>query len=74
MISNIELAKKLDSTLQSIMRALDDTVAVVRKEAPLEGDRYATAVGTVFMCIYEQILDPIYVKHPEIAPTLWRES
>ena len=32
---------------------------------------YASAVGTVVMCLYSHILDPIYVDHPEMAPPSW---
>ena len=71
MIADIELAKQLDSVLRGVMLALDESAALVRRQSEPEAARYAAAVGTVFMCIYSHILDPIYEDHPEIAPAGW---
>jgi len=71
MIANKELAKELDSVLQGVFLALDQSAALVRERSEAEAEAYATAVGTVFMCIYSHILDPIYCDHPDIAPPLW---
>jgi hypothetical protein len=71
MIADKELAKKLDSVLREAMLALDQSAALVRKESPSEAAAYATGVGAVFMCVYSELLDPIYVDHPDIAPQSW---
>lgn len=71
MIANRELANELDSVLQDVFRALDQSAALVRERSESEASAYAAAVGTVFMCIYSHILDPIYCEHPDLAPPLW---
>jgi hypothetical protein len=71
MITDRELAKKLDSLLRGVMLALDQSAALVREQSEHEAARYAAGVGAVFMCINSHLLDPIYVDHPDIAPPSW---
>jgi hypothetical protein len=71
MIADKELAMQLDSVLREVMSALDQSAALVRKKSPTEAAAYATGVGTVFMCVYSELLDPIYASHPDIAPPSW---
>jgi hypothetical protein len=71
MILDANLAKELDAILQGVFRALDESAALVRERSDSEAEAYATAVGEVFMCIYHEILDPIYRDHPELAPPSW---
>jgi len=67
MIENKELARELDSVFQSVCLALDQSAALVRKRSETEAEAYATAIGKIFMCIYAEVLDPIYGEHPDIA-------
>jgi hypothetical protein len=71
MIADKELAKQLDAVLREAMSALDQSAALVRKKSPSEAAAYATGVGAVFMCVYSELLDPIYTAHPDIAPPHW---
>jgi len=71
MITDKELAKKLDVVLRETMLALDRSAALVRKESPSEAADYVTGVAAVFMCVYSELLDPIYFDHPDIAPPSW---
>lgn len=71
MISNKELAKELASILQDVMLTLDKSAALVRDRSAVEAEAYATAVGKTFMCIYSEILDPLYCDHPDLAPPGW---
>ena len=71
MIANKELAKQLSSVLNEFMLILDQSAALVRKESPSEAAAYAAGVGAVFMCVYSELLDPIYVDHPDVAPPSW---
>jgi hypothetical protein len=71
MIADKELAKRLDAVLRAVMTAMDESAALVRQESPSEAAAYAAGVGAVFMCVYSELLDPIYIDHPDIAPPLW---
>ncbi len=72
MIANRELASELASTLQSVMLSLDQSAAIVRqRSSEQEATAYATAVATIFMCIYGELLDSIYCDHPDLAPPQW---
>jgi hypothetical protein len=72
MIADKELAKELSSILNDVMQSLDRSAALVReRSAESEANDYATAVGSIFMCIYGQILDPLYCRHPDLAPAQW---
>jgi hypothetical protein len=73
MIANRDLAKELNSVLQGVFRALDQSAALVRQRSEKESAAYATAVGKIFMCIYSEILDPIYCEHPDLAPPHWEK-
>jgi hypothetical protein len=71
MISDNDLAKELTTLVQSALQILDRSAALVRERAEHEAAAYVTAVGKTFMCVYSEILDPIYREHPGLAPQLW---
>lgn len=72
MIEDKELAKEVDLILRGVFSALDQSAALVRQRSN-EGEvaTYVAAVGKVFMCIYAEIVDPLYCDHPDLAPPLW---
>ena len=74
MIANKELAKEIDVILRSVFSALDQSAALVRQQSEEEAAAYVTAVGKVFMCIYAEIVDPLYCDHPDLAPPLWNKD
>jgi hypothetical protein len=74
MIKNKDLAKELDIVLKGVCLALDESAALVRKRSEEEAAAYAAAIAKIFLCIYSEILDPLYCDHPDLAPALWERD
>ena len=74
MIREKRLASEINDELRDICQRLDESAALVRKEAPEECRLYAIAVARVFDTINTQIFEPLYREHPEIAPSDWNVS
>jgi hypothetical protein len=73
MLKAKDIAIKVNDELRDISRRLDESAALVRREAPEEATRYAVAVGKVFEVMTEELLLPLYRDHPDIAPPIWNE-
>lgn len=71
MIKNIELAKEVNLQIREACRILDESAALVRRRAPGGAHEYVFAVGRIFEAISSELLDPLYIAHPQIAPPEW---
>jgi hypothetical protein len=74
MLADCALAERLNLEIRDICRRLDETAAVVRSAAPEDHDAYCTAIAEVYLCICDELLDPLYKAHPQIAPASWHNE
>ncbi len=64
-----ETAKYVSDLLLNINGLLDESVGKVRDGCtPEEFTIYRRTVGSLINSIFEEILEPIYVKHPALKP------
>lgn len=64
-----ETAKYVSDLLLNINGLLDESVAKVKGGCtPEEFTAYRRAVGGLINSIFEEILEPVYVKHPTLKP------
>lgn len=72
MITNPQTAKRVSELMYKFLLDVDETVQEVRKTSSnVEYITYAKAAACVFEPIMYQVLDPIYVLHPELKPSKW---
>jgi hypothetical protein len=71
MIKNSEIAREVNLQIREACRILDESAALVRKDAPESTSEYVVAVGKIFELISAELFDPLYKQHPEIAPPGW---
>jgi hypothetical protein len=66
---NTETAKYVSDLLLEINGRLSESIERVQEtSAPDEFATYHRRVGTLVYSVFEQILVPIYIKHPELKP------
>jgi hypothetical protein len=69
MINDLKTAKYVSDLVSGVNAQLADSVQNVRNaSAPEEFEVYQRRVGTLVYSIFEQILVPIYKKHPSLKP------
>jgi hypothetical protein len=72
MITDPHTAKRVSELMYKFLLDVDETVQEVRKTSSnVEYVTYAKAAAKVFEPIMYQVLDPIYVLHPELKPPKW---
>lgn len=72
MITDPQIAKRVSELMYKFLLDVDETVHEVRmKSSNVEFAAYAKAAARVFEPIMYQVLDPIYVLHPELKPPKW---
>jgi hypothetical protein len=59
MVKNSEVAKQVNQQIRETCRILDESAALVRKDAPESTSEYVVAVGKVFELISAELLDPL---------------
>jgi hypothetical protein len=68
-LENVETAKHVSELLLEINERLSESIGKVQDScSPEEFLIYRRRVGTLVYSIFEQILDPIYIKHPGLKP------
>ena len=69
MIENLETAKYVSELLLNINGQLNESIVKVKDHSPPnEFTAYRGCVGTLINSIFENILEPIYIKHPALKP------
>ncbi len=72
MIEDLEVAKLVAKHLQDSYRLLDDSAAEVRERcSAAEIDDYIQRVGKVCAEIIFELMEPLYLQHPQLAPKGW---
>lgn len=75
MISSEAVAKQVNETLLNTCESLNETVVMVQQRCtPEEFKRYRRAVGAVLAEINDQLLNPLYARHPALEPQCPDES
>jgi hypothetical protein len=68
-IDNIKTAKYISEFFLDINGRLNQSIERVQDAStPAELASYRRCVGTLINSIFEEILEPIYIKHPELKP------
>ena len=69
MLNNAETAKYVSELLLEINERLSESIGRVQDTcAPEDFLNYRSRVGTLVYSVFEEILVPIYIKHPELKP------
>jgi hypothetical protein len=72
MVDDFETAKRLAESLQASFNSLDESAAIVRQHCSKEEtDQYLRAVGPVCAEIVFKLMEPLYLRHPELKPAGW---
>ena len=70
MLNNKEAAKHVSDLFLEINGRLNESIEAVKSNcAPEEFSVYRRRIGTLVNSIFEEILEPIYARHPELKPT-----
>jgi len=68
-IDNLKTAKYISELFLDINGRLNESIERVQgTSTPAEFASYRRRVGTLINSIFEEILEPIYIKHPEVKP------
>jgi len=68
-LDNVETAKYVSELLLDINGRLNESIERVQDTCSAEDFlEYRRRVGTLIYSVFEQILDPIYIKHPGLKP------
>jgi hypothetical protein len=69
LITNVKTAEYVSKLLLDINGQLNESVETVERGCtPDEFTAYRRCVGRLINSIFEDILEPIYVKHPTLKP------
>ena len=69
MLDSVETAKYVSELVLEIKERLSESIESVQDSCSPENFlNYRRRVGTLVYSIFEQILDPIYIQHPELKP------
>jgi len=68
-LDSVETAKYVSELLLEINERLSESMERVQDTCSPENFlNYRRRVGTLVYSVFEQFLDPIYIKHPELKP------
>jgi hypothetical protein len=66
---NKHTAEKVHKLMLDISSQLDESVAFVQKECPVEEFTvYRRAIGNILGEVWDTILRPLYEEHPDLRP------
>jgi hypothetical protein len=69
-ISDVNAATKISKLVLEANRLLNEAISIAQEGAANdEFSEYQRRTGFIMYSILEQLLEPIYRKHPEIKPT-----
>ena len=69
MIGNVKTAEYVSKLLLDVNGQLNESVAVVESGCSAdEFTAYRRCIGRLINSIFEDILEPIYIKHPTLKP------
>jgi hypothetical protein len=71
LVNDPAAAKYLSGLLLEISGRLDQSVATVKERWPAEDQNYRRAVGRVLAKILVEMLNPLYLQHPDLRPPGW---
>jgi hypothetical protein len=72
MISDPEIAHQISRLMLDLFRQVDESLADVRERCPTDEARaYQSATGKVAGAIVMDVLEPLYLRHPELKPPKW---
>lgn len=67
MIQSEALAKRLQQAMFNIANELDSTLILNKNLfSEKEYEVYKQAAGIIMMAVYDEVLDPLYERHPQI--------
>jgi hypothetical protein len=68
-VENLHVGKYVSNLMLDLNDRLEESVLEIRKRCSLEESKtYGMAVGKVICTIFDEILDPLYLKHPTLKP------
>lgn len=74
MISDPATAKQISDLMMDIFVRVDESVQMVKQEcSPEEAAAYVKATANIVGAIVLDVCDPLYKKHPTLAPANWDE-
>jgi hypothetical protein len=72
MISDANIARQVSQLMLNMFSQVDESLAMVRERCPAdEVQAYQTATGRVVGAILMDVLEPLYLRHPELKPANW---
>jgi hypothetical protein len=72
MISDTKIAREISQLMLNMCAQVDESLARVREQCPADEVRaYQTATGRIVGAILMDVLEPLYIRHPELKPTNW---
>lgn len=72
MISDLEIAKQIKSTLLNVSDSLNESLELVRARcSQQEYEAYKEAVGKVMTRLLFDVVEPLYERNPSLKPPGW---
>jgi hypothetical protein len=72
MISDPEIARIVSDLMLELFRRVDESVDQIRERCSAEeASAYQRATAPVAGAIVMNVLEPLYVRHPELKPRNW---
>jgi hypothetical protein len=74
-ITDPEVAHRVSDCMQKMFRILDATADDVRNSCSKEDYKaFKKATATIAGSIVMDVMEPLYKKHPQLAPANWNEE
>lgn len=68
-----EVAEKVVAIMQSVTKAMDESISLVQQQCPDEEfAEYRKAAGQVMGYLFTDIVRPIFQEHPDLVPEAMR--
>ena len=75
MIKNVEVAARVSDTMKRMFELLDASVADVQEHCSEEEYKaYLKSTSSIAGGIVMDVMEPLYDKHPELAPSYWNDK
>ena len=75
MIENPAVAKQLSDLMKDMFNRLSEVSYVVEKECSTEEYKaFVRSIGNITTGIVFDVMEPLYEKHPDLAPSNWEHT
>jgi len=72
-IENVDVAREISDLMIEFLMKLDKSVATVQQNCSLdELHQYRRAVGCILGEMVDRVMNPLYLKHPDLKPDQMR--